>query len=499
MNEILTTGEMAQADAAAIASGTSGITLMERAGRAVADVVARRRQVGSRVLVLCGPGNNGGDGFVAARVLAMRGYAVRVHLLGPANGLRGDAAAAAASWDGDARPLADATPADADIVVDAIFGAGLSRPVDGTVAEVLARVAAAGVPVVAVDVPSGLDGDTGQVRGVAVPAVETVTFFRPKPGHLLYPGRALCGRVRVADIGIADDVPSRLGIRTWRNEPSLFQPVFGPPAETGHKYGRGHALVLSGSLEGGGAARLAARAALRAGAGLVTVATPQEGLVAHASALEAVMVRRCDGPADWQALLADRRRNAAVVGPAAGVGPATREAVASALAAGAHCVLDADALTSFADEPVMLRDMVAHRAGGAQQGVVMTPHEGEFARLTSNLPDFAESPSKLERARSAAVALGAVVILKGPDTVIAGPGGTAAINANGTPWLATAGSGDVLSGLVGGLLAQSVPAFEAACAAVWLHGEAGTAIGPGLVADDLPGAIPGVLRRLFEG
>ncbi|WP_293857624.1 NAD(P)H-hydrate dehydratase [uncultured Alsobacter sp.] len=497
MNEILTTGEMGQADAAAIAAGTSGPTLMERAGRAVADVVARRRQVGSRVLIMCGPGNNGGDGFVAARVLAMRGYAVRVHLLGALNGLRGDAAAAAASWDGDTRDLADAAPAEADIVVDAIFGAGLSRDVDGVAADVIARVAASGVPVVAVDVPSGVDGDSGQVRGIAAPAVETVTFFRLKPGHLLYPGRALCGRVRVADIGIADDVPARIGVRTWRNEPALFRGVFGPPAETGHKYGRGHALVLSGGIEGGGAARLAARAALRAGAGLVTVAAPADVLPAHAAALDAVMVRRCDGPADWQALLADRRRNAVVAGPAAGVGASTREAVAAALAAGAHCVLDADALTSFADDPTALRDLVAHRAGGARQGVVLTPHDGEFGKLVRALPDYSDSSSKLDRARSAAAALGAVVVLKGPDTVIAGPGGTAAINANGTPWLATAGSGDVLAGLVGALLAQSVPAFEAACAAVWLHGEAGTAVGPGLIAEDLPGAIPGVLKALF--
>ncbi len=500
MDELLTTGEMARADRMSIDGGTPGSTLMERAGRAVADVVARRWPAGSRVLVLCGPGNNGGDGFVAARVLVQRGYRVVLHLLGDRDRLSGDAAGAAQQWKGTAQPLAEADPVAADVVVDAIFGAGLSRPLEGDALAMVGRLRESGVPVVAVDVPSGVNGDTGQVQGDAVAAAETVTFFRRKPGHLLYPGRSLCGRVRVADIGIRDDVLETIRPAAWRNDRPLWSSALRPPADAGHKYGRGHVLVLSGGIEGGGAARLAARAALRAGAGLVTVASPPEALAVHAAALDAVMVRRFEGPAGWDSLLAaDPRRNALVLGPAAGVGEATRRCVASALAAGRHAVLDADALASFAGDAAALSALVAGRPGGAGQGVVLTPHDGEFRSLFRGIPEVLEPESKLERARAAARLAGAVVLLKGADTVIAAPDGRAAINANGTPWLATAGSGDVLAGIVAGLLAQSVGAFEAAAAGVWLHAEAGSAIGPGLIAEDLPDALRGVLRDLHGG
>jgi hydroxyethylthiazole kinase-like uncharacterized protein yjeF len=498
MDELLTTREMAEADRLTIAGGTPGSSLMEKAGRAVADVVARRWPTGSRVIVLCGPGNNGGDGFVAARVLVQRGYRVALHLLGERAGLSGDAAWAAGQWKGEAPPLAAADPAAADVAVDAVFGAGLSRAVDGDALAALRAVRAAGVPVVAVDVPSGVSGDTGHVLGDAVAASETVTFFRLKPGHLLYPGRALCGRVRVADIGIRDDVLEAIGPMARRNGPSLWGGAVRPPAEAGHKYGRGHVLVLSGGIEGSGAARLAARAALRIGAGLVTVASPSDALAAHAAALDAVMVRRCDGAQGWADLLAaDPRRNALVLGPAAGVGEETRQRVVAALAAGRHAVLDADALASFGGDAAGLAALVAGRGGGPGQGVVLTPHDGEFASLFRGMPEVLRPESKLERARAAARATGAVVVLKGADTVIAAPDGRAAINANGTPWLATAGAGDVLAGMVGGLQAQAVPAYEAAAAAVWMHAAAGTAAGPGLIAEDLPDALRGVLRDLF--
>jgi hydroxyethylthiazole kinase-like uncharacterized protein yjeF len=500
MDELLTTREMAEADRLTIAGGTPGAALMEKAGRAVADVVARRWPAGSRVLVLCGPGNNGGDGFVAARVLVQRGYRVLLHLLGDRDRLSGEAAWAASQWKGEAPPLSVADPAAADVVVDAIFGAGLSRAIEGEALGVLRAVRASGTPVVAVDVPSGVSGDTGQVLGDAVAASETVTFFRLKPGHLLYPGRALCGRVRVADIGIRDDVLEAIRPDARRNGPSLWGAAVRPPAEAGHKYGRGHVLVLSGGIEGGGAARLAARAALRIGAGLVTVASPSDALAAHAAALDAVMVRRCDGAPGWEDLLAaDPRRNALVLGPAAGVGEETRQRVAAALAAGRHAVLDADALASFGGDAAALAALVAGHGGGAGQGIVLTPHDGEFANLFRATPEVLRPASKLERTRAAARATGAVVVLKGADTVIAAPDGRAAINANGTPWLATAGSGDVLAGIVGGLLAQSVPAYEAAAAAVWIHAAAGSAAGPGLIAEDLPEALRGVLRDLHDG
>jgi hydroxyethylthiazole kinase-like uncharacterized protein yjeF len=494
---LLTTAEMARADALTIAAGTPGATLMDRAGRAVADAVSRSRRAGARVLVLCGPGNNGGDGFVAARVLQERGYRVELCLLGPRDALKGDAAAAAALWRGEAGPLSEADTAGADIIVDALFGAGLSRDLDGLAKDVVERVNASGKPVVAVDVPSGLDGDSGQIRGAAIRATETVTFFRMKPGHLLFPGRLLCGPVRVADIGIRDDVLVQLGPKQWRNEPALWRDLFAAPAADGHKYGRGHAVVVSGAEDATGAARLASRAALRMGAGLVTVASPAAALAINAAALTAVMVRASDGAEGLAALLADPRKSALVLGPGAGVGAETRSMVAAGLAAGPHVVLDADALTSFAGDAAALAALIAGRRNGNPQGVVLTPHEGEFTRLFKGMQSVTEPVSKLERCRKAAASVGAVVLLKGPDTVVAAPDGRAVINANATPWLATAGSGDVLAGFIGGLLAQSVPVFEAACAAAWFHGAAGAAIGPGLIAEDLPEVLPGVLKGYF--
>jgi hydroxyethylthiazole kinase-like uncharacterized protein yjeF len=494
MDELITTAQMAKADRLTIEAGTPGLTLMERAGRAVADAVARAHSVGARVLVACGPGNKGGDGFVAARVLAERGFRVEVALLAVRDALRGDAAAAAARWSGPAIALAAGEPWRAEVVVDALFGAGLARDLNGEAAAFVARLNESARPVVAVDVPSGLDGNAGLVRGIAVEATETVTFFRRKPGHLLLPGRLLCGRVRVADIGIQPAVLGRLAVRCWENTPAVWGDVLRPPDPAGHKYGRGHAVVVSGGPAATGAARLAARAALRAGAGLVSVASPEAALAINAAALTAVMVKPADGPDGLAALLADRRLNAVVIGPGCGVGEGTRRSVAAVLASGAAAVLDADALTSFAGAPAELAGLIA----AAGSPVVATPHDGEFARLMAGEDAVLALPSKLERARAAAARLGAVVLLKGPDTVIASPDGRAAINAHGTPWLATAGSGDVLAGLVGGLLAQRLPAFEAACAAVWLHGAAGLRVGPGLIAEDLPDALPAVLREVFE-
>jgi NAD(P)H-hydrate epimerase len=495
MDELLTTDQMAQADRLAIEAGTPGITLMERAGRAVADAVARAHPVGARALVACGPGNNGGDGFVAARILAERGFRVELALLGQRDALKGDAALAAQRWNGPVEPLGTLEPWRADVVVDALFGAGLARDIDGDAAVFVGRLNDSARPVVAVDVPSGLDGNTGQVRGVAVRATETVTFFRRKPGHLLLPGRLLCGRTRVADIGIPASVLPTIGVKTWENAPGLWGAALRPPEPGGHKYGRGHAVVVSGGPETTGAARLAARAALRVGAGLVSVASPPAALPINAAALTAVMVKPAEGAAGLARLLSDRRLNAVVIGPGHGGGEGTREAVHAVLAAGPAAVLDADALTAFSGNATELAGHVA----AAEGPVVITPHDGEFARLFSGMSQVTSAASKLERAREAAALLGAVVVLKGADTVIAAPDGRAAINANGTPWLATAGSGDVLSGLAGGLLAQRLPPFEAACAAVWLHGESGSRGGPGLIAEDLPEILPAVLRSYFEG
>lgn len=486
--ELLTAAEMARADELTIAGGTPGLTLMENAGRGIAEEVEWVAEPGARIAVLCGPGNNGGDGFVAARLLRERGYSVSVALLGSRVALKGDAAKAAAAWNGPIWPMSTAFAEDAAIVIDALFGAGLSRPLEGIAADVAASLD--GRRVLAVDVPSGVDGTTGEVKGVAVRAERTVTFFRRKPGHLLLPGRLHCGLTRIVDIGVGADVLTRIGAITFANAPGLWLARFPWPRLDGHKYSRGHAVVVSGPAWRTGAARLAARGALRVGAGLVTLASGEDALAVNAAQVTAIMVRHADGAEELGEMLSDRRFNAVLIGPGAGVDEETRENVLAILASGAATVLDADALTVFADQ----RDDLFTAVMAERRPVVITPHDGEFTRV---FPELAGLP-KLDRARLAARLSGAVVIYKGADTVIAAPDGRAAVNENAPPTLATAGTGDVLAGLVTGLLAQHMPVFEATCAAVWLHGATAAMLGPGLIAEDLPESLPRVLAELAD-
>lgn len=499
MIELLTPAEMATCDARTIATGVPGIVLMEAAGRAVAEAVAARMPPGTRVSVMCGPGNNGGDGFVAARLLAGLGYGVRLALLGERERLGGDAALAADAWKGEVEPIEAALDGDmletCDVVIDALFGAGLTRPLGGRAARAVEQINACGRPVVAVDLPSGLDGATGRVLGdVAVRADLSVTFFRKKPGHVLLPGRVACGEVIVADIGIPDEVLDGFRPSATLTTPELWGAHLSAPKLDGHKFSRGHVLVVSGPATATGAARLAATAALRAGAGLVTLASPPGALMVNACHLTAIMLRRMEGADGLAALLADSRLNALVLGPALGLGEETRGLIEVALASAAAVVLDADALTVVAGD----RAGVFATIEGRSAPVVLTPHEGEFARL---FPDLAlrtdgGGPIKFARAAAAARRSGAVVILKGADTVIAAPDGRIAVCDEAPADLATAGAGDVLAGIVAGLLARGLPGFEAAAAAVWLHGAAGRRAGPGLIAEDLPGALPPVLAAL---
>ena len=476
---LISVAEMYAADAAAARAGTPGLTLMENAGRAVAHAVMRR-WAPRPVALLCGPGNNGGDGFVAARLLADAGWPVRLGLLGARERLTGDAAAMAARWEGPVEPLAPALLDGAPLVVDALFGAGLTRPLAGAALALAEESAARGLPCAAVDIPSGIHGDSGAALGGAFRAALTVTFGRRKTGHLLLPGRLCAGELVCADIGIPPAALAAGEARVHENAPALWRALLPAPAPDGHKYSRGHALVVGGDGAHSGAARLAARAALRAGAGLVTVHAPEAALPVYAAQLTAVMVA---STVDLAAALADERRNALLIGPGCGVSPATRERTLRALGAGKRCVLDADALTAFRGEPAALFAALGPDA-------VLTPHEGEYRRLFSHQGD------KLARARAAARESGAVVALKGADSVIAAPDGRAAINANAPPTLATAGTGDVLAGFILGLLAQGMPAFEAAAAGVWLHGAAAAAFGPGLIAEDLSETLPSVLRGL---
>lgn len=492
--EVLTVSEMARADQIAIASGISGFALMRQAGKAVAEVAETMAERGP-ILVVAGRGNNGGDGFVAAVELAARGREVSVILLCDRASLKGDAALAAAEWKGPLLPCDPAAIGRPNLIIDALFGAGLDRPVKGDPRVMIEAMNASGVPILAVDLPSGISGDTGEVMGVAVHASATVTFFRRKPGHLLLPGRIHCGEVEVADIGIESDELDEIAPRTFENVPDLWADWFPSPQIDGHKYARGHAVVASGNMSSSGAARLSARAALRAGAGLVTVASPHDALAVNAAALTAVMVRETETPQQFADLLADKRLNACVIGPGLGVGERTRGLVRAVLSARRSLVLDADGLTSFADDQKELFDAIKKQDNPQ---VVLTPHTGEFGRLFKDMAVIRPDHSKLEQARLAAQASGAVVLLKGADTVIAAPDGRAAITANAPPWLATAGSGDVLSGMIGGMLAQGAPAFEAACIGAWMHGEAAQEFGPGLIAEDLPEALPAVLRNLYD-
>jgi NAD(P)H-hydrate epimerase len=478
---LLSVDEMYRADAGARALGVAGETLMANAGAAIAaEIVARWSP--RPVAVLCGPGNNGGDGFVVARLLEDAGWTVRLALLGARAALKGDAALHAGRWTGPVEPLAPAVLDDAELVVDALFGAGLARPLDGAALAMVEAVNARRLDCVAVDVPSGVHGDSGAVLGAAIQATLTVTFFRRKPGHLLLPGRLLAGEVVVADIGIPERVLDDIRPRQYENDPALWAPGYPWPRPGDHKYSRGHVIVVGGA-QMTGAARLAARAAMRAGAGMVTIASPPEAVPIYAAAMPGVLNAPVARRADFVHLLDDARKRAVLVGPGNGVSDATRAHALAALATRRPVVIDADALTVFEGAGDLL--------GSAIRGpCVLTPHEGEFARL------FDTEGDKLMRARRAAAETGAVVLLKGADTVVAAPDGTAVIGTNAPPELATAGAGDVLAGFVLGLLGQGMPAFAAAAAAVWLHGAAAASFGPGLIAEDLPDLLPRVLAEL---
>jgi NAD(P)H-hydrate epimerase len=485
---LLSPQQMGSADRAAPAAGVPGVRLMEAAGAAVARAV-QERWAPTRVLVLCGPGNNGGDGFVAARLLRDAGWPVRVALWGSRDALHGDAAWAADSWGGPVEPAVPGSLDGAGLIVDALLGAGLSRAPADELQALIDAVNAAAVPVCAIDVPTGLDGASGRCPGAAIRADLTVTFCRRKPGHLLLPGRALCGALACADIGMPDAALESIVPEAYANHPDLWSEAFPWPRSDGHKYHRGHVLAVGGERMTG-ASRLDCLAAARIGAGLVTLAVPPAAWAIQAGALASVMVEALPPDGALARALADPRRNALLIGPGLGREPRGKSQVLELLASGRSCVLDADALSVFSGQPDALLQALHAQC-------VLTPHEGEFARLFGPVTDGAGG-GKLRRARDAARRSGAVVVLKGADTVIAAPDGRCIINDNAPPTLATAGSGDVLAGCIVGLLAAGMPALEAACAAVWLHGLAADRLGWGLLAEDLPGALPGALAVLAD-
>ena len=479
---IITPDEMTAIDRDAAASGLDSFALMTSAGTAVSAAALRLHPQALRFVVLCGPGNNGGDGYIAASALQESGADVAVHALGDVDRLKGDAARAHARWASVTRAWNDYQPRTGDVVIDAVFGAGLGRAVTDDVAKVMRAVRDLDIPVLAVDLPSGIDGRTGQVLGESFRASHTVTFMARKPAHLILPGRALCGTLEVCDIGIPQRVLAARAGGLSENGPHLWLDHAQALDPSAHKFKRGHLVVFSGAALATGAARLAATAGLQAGAGLVTIASSSGALAANAAHLTAVMLKEIEDSAALETWLEDKRINAFVLGPGFGDLDKARRYVS--LLRDRKMVLDADGITAFKDEPHMLFDM--HATGETR--MVMTPHEGEFARL---FPDIEADPmlSKVDRAIAAARRSHAVIVYKGGDTVIAAPDGRATININAPPWLATAGSGDTLAGIIGAHLAQGMPAFEAAAAGVWRHGRAGTKAGEGLMAEDLAAAI----------
>jgi NAD(P)H-hydrate epimerase len=480
MNAVLSVKEMRAAEERIFARGIESYVLMKRAGEAVARL-ALLRYPGRPFLVLAGPGNNGGDGWIAAQALRGAGAKVQVAMLAARDKLKGDAARAAKDYKGTALPVEAASLDGKPVIIDALFGIGLARPIKGDAATLLRAINKRRMDVVAVDIPSGVEGDSGQVLGVALQASLTVTFASKKYGHVLMPGRIISGEVIVADIGIDDTAIAALKPKVFENGPELWQALLPWPKPEGHKYMRGDTLVIAGPAKRAGAAKLAGLAALRTGSGLVSLVCDKKDLRVYASRALSLMTDTRD---QWKKLLADKRKNTVLIGPGAGVTKATRDVVLAALKAQKRAVLDADALTAFAPHAKTLFAAI-------KSPVILTPHDGEFARLFPALKG-----SKLEKARKAAELSHAVVVLKGYDTVIASPDGRAAINTNAPPDLATAGAGDVLSGICAGLLAQGMEPWEAASAAVWIHGEAARQQGAGLIAEDLLTHLPSVLQSL---
>ncbi len=508
---LFTVAATREADRIAVESGISIAQLMANAGRRVAESVMQRWPL-RRTEVLCGPGDNGGDGYVAALRLFMAGWPVTIRALGAPNSTAASAAADRWTAAGGKTSLLDTTGAESILaggtdvlLVDALFGAGLSRPLTGPAAEIALRAQNADADVLSVDVPSGVDGDSGRVEGVSFNARVTVAFERARPGHFLGEGGGRTGRLLVLPIGIPVRILDRVAgkSRIIRNHPAAWPFRVGRPhGSPKHKYRYGHVLVYAGPPGRGGAARLAARAALRTGAGLATVVPPQAAVPEHAAQLDAVMVHGIETARDWTALLRQRGASAAVIGPGAGRG--AKKAVIAALESQKDhiepiaLVLDADALTAFEEQPEQLfQGLAGHPA-------LLTPHTGEFSRL---FPDLGAelgrgTRSAVDIVRDAARRSHAVVLLKGRCTVISSPDGTAFLNDTtgpmSVPWLATAGAGDALAGAAGAFAAGGARLDAAAAAASWVHAEAARIRGPGLTADDLPELLPAALNEAIR-
>ncbi|MBI0178272.1 NAD(P)H-hydrate dehydratase [Bartonella sp. W8099] len=493
--ELLTPEEMGDADRfAATLNREDSFKLMERAGQAIADIVLNDYRQCRKIAVLCGPGNNGGDGYMAAHILKSHGFEPTIFALGtPRAG--SDAEKAAALWGKKHLPFNEfSSPQDFDVVIDALYGAGLDRPLEQSLQEKLKRLNESGVPVIAVDLPSGVFGENGIIKGEAVKAAKTVTFFRLKPGHVCYPGRLQCGEIRLADIGIPEKVLETIKPTRFINFPSLWLRNWPELDYDTHKYRRGHAVVFSGHQSSTGAARLAAHAAARSGAGLVTIVSPEDALLVNEMHLSSIMLKEMGSDTEILDFLENRKVRSVILGPAFGSLERALSIIEAVLLKSKifTLVLDADALTAMAGKSEEIFALIKQ----SPVNVILTPHEGEFQRVFPSVPHM-EDLSRIEKAAKAATDSGSVVVYKGADTIIASPDGRLAVNVNGTPFLATAGAGDVLSGIIGGLSAQKMLPFEAACAGVFLHARCAEHFGYGMIAEDIVSAIPLVLSRII--
>lgn len=491
---VLNVAQMRKADQLTTAAGTSSYTLLCNAGAGVFNAIESDLSRDDRILVACGSGNNGGDGLVLAGLLLSDYYNVTVALCEPENKLSADAKKALKELPKQAViRMQDVDLKAYSVVVDALLGAGMDRPVENDMAKWISDINSSDAKVIAIDLPTGIDGNTGQVQGSAIRADKTVTFFVKKPGHLLMPGREYSGQVHVEQIGIENNVLDDLRPSVFENAPLLWQASLPIPRASSHKYARGHAVVMAGGITTTGAARLAARAALRTGAGLVTVACRAAATAVNAAHLTTEMLRIVDTPAALQQMLNDRRITSVLLGPGLGIHQATRALVQIALEHASSVVLDADALTVYESDPDVLFSMIQQ----SRARVVMTPHQGEFQLLFGDDESIASLVAKTDKTVAAAKKAGCTIVYKGADTVVATGNSDTVINSNAPPWLATAGTGDVLAGTICGWLAQGVDAFDSACAGCWLHGEAASRFGPGLIASDLEQHYPEVLKELF--
>lgn len=503
MLELLTASQMQTVDATAASLGYDTFALMKNAGQVVAEQVQARFPNSKNITVVAGSGNNGGDGYVAATHLKSAGYSVSLVCYGAGAPRSTDANKAAALWDGDVlRVHTEPASADAlnliekaDIVIDALLGAGLSRAPTGVMAELIKAINRNDGFTVSVDLPSGVDGNALNVFEPTVKADLTVTFFRYKTAHHVLPCKACCGELHLAQIGLNEDVLPDNAPHVQLNDPDLWRLKIRPPSLHDHKYTRGHVVVRGGGRTSSGAARLSAQTALNCGAGAVTLSCSKDAAEVVANHLTAVMIAVHDQPEQFSAMLEDKRINVAVLGPGNGVNTLTQACVLAALAGNVACVLDADALSVFADN----REAFIQALRSTSNTAVLTPHDGEFNRLwPDDSHDDLAGISRIEKARYASDVSQSVVVYKGSDTIIASPAGQLCVNHNAPAHLATAGAGDVLAGLIAAMLAQGMPSFEAACAGVWLHADTAKQLHYPMTAEQLCAVAGESIARVLD-